>query len=115
MTVEELGYQVRTAGNGYEAIDVLRDWGLPALILLDIAMPGMDGYQLCKLLRQNADTSRLPIVMLSGKDGFFNKVRGRIAGSTEYITKPFEPEDLARVLNKFCPLPAPVAGAAADS
>jgi twitching motility two-component system response regulator PilG len=113
MTVERQGYQARTAGDSYEAIDVLRDFGLPDLILLDIAMPGMDGYELCKLLRQNADTSRIPIIMLSGKDGFFNKMRGRLAGSTEYITKPFEPESLVRVLTKYCPLRAPVAVAAA--
>jgi len=112
MIVERQGYQARTAADGYQAIDALRVWGIPDLILLDIAMPGMDGYQLCKLMRQNADTSRIPIVMLSGKDGFFNKVRGRIAGSTEYITKPFENESLVRVLDKYCPLavPAAVAG-----
>src|SRR5205085_9209348 len=89
LTVERRGYATRTAGTGFEAIDVIRDHGVPDLILLDITMPGMDGYQLCKLLRQNADTTNIPIIMLSGRDGFFSKVRGRMAGSTEYVTKPF--------------------------
>lgn len=102
MTVERRGFTTRTAADGYEAIDVIRDRGVPDLILLDIAMPGMDGYQLCKLLRQHADTTNIPIVMLSGKDGFFNKMRGRMAGATEYITKPFEPEGLLRVVEHYC-------------
>jgi twitching motility two-component system response regulator PilG len=113
LTVERRGFQARTAADGYEAIDVIRDHGVPDLILLDISMPGMDGYQLCKLLRQNADTAALPIVMLSGKDGFFNKVRGRMAGSTAYITKPFEPEGLLRVVEEYC-TPEAVPAACAD-
>jgi len=102
MTVERRGYATRSAADGYEAVDAIRDWGVPDLILLDITMPGMDGYQLCKLLRQNADTTNIPIIMLSGKDGFFSKVRGRMAGSTEYITKPFEPESLLRTIERYC-------------
>jgi twitching motility two-component system response regulator PilG len=113
ITLERRGFQTRAAADGYEAIDVLRDRGVPDLILLDVAMPGMDGYQLCKLLRQNADTAAVPIVMLSGKDGFFSKVRGRIAGSTEYLTKPFQPERLLRVVERHCspagPAPEPAA------
>jgi twitching motility two-component system response regulator PilG len=113
LTVERRGFQARAAADAYEAIDVIRNRGIPDLILLDISMPGMDGYQLCKLLRQNADTARLPIVMLSGKDGFFSKVRGRLAGSTAYVTKPFEPEGLLRVVEQYClPEAAPVPEAA---
>jgi twitching motility two-component system response regulator PilG len=108
MALERRGFATRTAGDGYEAIDMIRDWGVPDLILLDIAMPGMDGYQLCKLLRQNADTTNVPIILLSGKDGFFSKVRGQMAGSTEYITKPFDPESLLRVVERYC-LPEPSA------
>ncbi len=113
MTVERHGFATRTAADGYEAIDVIRDWGVPDLILLDIAMPGLDGYQLCKLLRQNADTTNIPIIMLSGKDGFFSKVRGRMAGSTEYITKPFEPDGLLRVVERYC-APEPLAHSACN-
>jgi twitching motility two-component system response regulator PilG len=111
LTLERGGCQVHAAAGGYEAIDVLRERGVPDLIFLDVSMPGMDGYQLCRLLRQNPDTSRLPIIMLSGKDGFFSKVRGRMCGSTEYLTKPFEPENLLRVVEKYCPAGEP-AGAA---
>jgi twitching motility two-component system response regulator PilG len=109
MTMEKNGYQVVVAADGYEAVDRIRDRGVPALILLDITMPGMDGYQLCKLLRQNRDTAKVPIVMLSGKDGFFSKIRGRMAGSTEYITKPFQPETLVKVVAKYCGRKQPAA------
>jgi twitching motility two-component system response regulator PilG len=101
--LERGGCRVHTAAGGYEAIDSLRDKGVPDLIFLDVAMPGLDGYQLCKLLRHNADTAQVPIVMLSGKDGFFSKVRGRLSGSTEYLTKPFEAEGLLRIVDKYCP------------
>jgi twitching motility two-component system response regulator PilG len=107
MTLERRGYLTRTAGTGYEAIDVLRDWGVPDLILLDIALPGMDGYELCRLLRQNIDTTNVPIVLLAGKDGFFTKVRGRLAGCSESISKPFELEGLLRVVERHCPLHQP--------
>ena len=102
LTVERRGFQARVAADAYEAIDLLRDQGVPDLILLDITMPGMDGYQLCKLLRQNDETAALPIIMLTGKDGFFSKVRGRMCGSTEYLTKPFDPEGLLRIVEKYC-------------
>jgi CheY-like chemotaxis protein len=106
MTLERRGYRVWTAADGALVAEVLRQQGVPDLVLLDIAMPGMDGYQLCRLLRQDKETSRLPIVMLSGKDGVFNHMRGRMAGSTAYLTKPFEPEHLLSVLGRYCPVVA---------
>jgi twitching motility two-component system response regulator PilG len=109
LTVERHGYRAWVAADGYEAVDLLRERGVPDVILLDISMPGMDGYQLLKLLRQNAETAALPIIMLSGKDGFFSKVRGRICGSTEYLTKPFDPEKLLSVLDKYTAPNDPVA------
>jgi twitching motility two-component system response regulator PilG len=101
MTMEKSGYAVTSAADGYEAADRLLK-GLPDLILLDIAMPGIDGYQVCKLIKGNRETANIPIVMLSGKDGFFDKIRGRMAGSTAYITKPFKPEMLVQVVHKYC-------------
>jgi twitching motility two-component system response regulator PilG len=101
ITMEKNGYSVTTAADGYEAADRLLK-GLPDLILLDIAMPGMDGYQVCKLIKENAETAKIPVIMLSGKDGFFDKIRGRMAGSTAYITKPFKPEALVQSVKKFC-------------
>lgn len=108
MTLERVGHRVVAAGDGREAIDRLREHGIPDLILLDITMPGMDGYELCGLLRQNRDTARVPIVMLSGKDGFFSKLRGQMAGSTDYITKPFQPEKLVGAVARYCRAAAPV-------
>jgi twitching motility two-component system response regulator PilG len=108
MTLERRGYRVLTAADGALVADVLREQGVPDLILLDITMPLMDGYRLCKLLRHDRETCHIPIVMLSGKDGIFNKVRGRLAGSTAYITKPFEPEHLLSVLGRYCPLESSV-------
>ena len=95
------GYDVVDAPDGETAVELYAA-SQPDAVLLDITMPGMDGYQLCKLLRQNADTANIPIIMLSGKDGFFSKVRGRMAGSTEYLTKPFEPETLLRTIERYC-------------
>jgi twitching motility two-component system response regulator PilG len=106
MTMENSGHRVTAAADGYEAVDRIREKGVPDLILLDITMPGMDGYQLCKLLRQNKDTAQVPVVLLSGKDGFINKVRGKMAGSTDFITKPFKPEALVQVVDKYCARPA---------
>jgi twitching motility two-component system response regulator PilG len=101
MTMEKHGYRVVTAADGYEATDqVCKE--LPDLILMDITMPGMDGYQLCRLIKNNPETAKVPVVMLSGKDGFFDKIRGRLAGSTQYLTKPFKPEVLLQAVKKHC-------------
>ena len=74
---------------------------VPDLVLLDISMPRMDGYEVCKSIRANVATRDVPIVMISGNDGFFDKVRGRVAGATDYITKPFGPEALMGVLETY--------------
>lgn len=101
LTLEKEGYRVSTAAEAVEAQQRIRD-EVPDLILLDITMPGMDGYQLCKLLKADRHTAHVPVVMLSGKDGFFDKIRGRMAGSTEYVTKPFKPEVLLDVAQRHC-------------
>jgi twitching motility two-component system response regulator PilG len=102
MTLENGGHKVLAAADSQEAINTICSKGVPDLILLDITMPGMDGYQLCKLLRQDKATHRVPIVMLSGKDGFFSKIRGRMVGSTDYVTKPFRPKTLLHLVDKYC-------------
>ncbi|MBL8797650.1 MAG: response regulator [Planctomycetia bacterium] len=101
MTMEKQGFRVVDAADGQAAVERIRTGGVPDLILLDITMPGMDGYQVCRLIRQCPETQRVPVVMLSGKDGFFDKIRGRMAGSTEYITKPFKPEVVLQVVQKY--------------
>ena len=98
MTLEKAGYRTIQATDGTEALIVVGEQGVPNLFLIDIMMPGMDGYQLCKTLRQSPDTARVPVVMLSGKDGFFNKVRGRMAGASQYLTKPFQPSQLIEAI-----------------
>ena len=99
-TLKRQNYQVVAAKDGLEALAKLNEIR-PNLILLDIIMPHLDGYQLCKIIRGNKETKHIPVVMLSGKDGFFDKVKGRIAGATDYITKPFEPDALLRCVAKY--------------
>lgn len=98
--LEKCGHTVIMAIDGMDAMEKLNQV-MPDLILLDITMPRMDGYQVCKLIRGNEATKEIPIVMISGKDGFFDKVRGRMAGTTSYITKPFGPETLMKMLETY--------------
>jgi twitching motility two-component system response regulator PilG len=100
ITLERMGYRVMTAREGQQGIELV-DRQKPDLILLDITMPGMDGYQVCKAIKQNPATRKIPVVMLSGKDGFFDKVKGRLAGATDYITKPFREATLAEAVKKY--------------
>ena len=100
ITLERLGYRVLTASDGMQALARLNE-EVPDLVLLDITMPRMDGYQVCKVIKQNPFTRRIPVVMLSGKDGFFDKVKGRLAGATDYITKPFREATLAHAVEKY--------------
>ncbi len=73
---------------------------MPAVILLDIQLPRMDGYHICQIIRKNLQFRQIPIIMLSGKDGLFDKMRGRLAGSTEYLTKPFDSVELVQTVKK---------------
>lgn len=98
--LEKCGHDVVCSSDGVEAMEMLQGMK-PDLILLDITMPRMDGYQVCKMIRGNDVTKDVPVVMISGKDGFFDKVRGRMAGSSGYITKPFGPETLMKVVDGF--------------
>ena len=98
--LEKSGHNVFCSADGVEAMERLQDL-VPDLILLDIAMPRMDGYQVCKMIRANDATKDVPVVMISGKDGFFDKVRGRMAGTSGYITKPFGPETLMKIVEMY--------------
>jgi len=100
MTMEGQGYRVVVASDGIEALAILKDEH-PDLILCDVAMPKLDGYQLCKIIKNSNDSKHIPVVMLSGKDGLFDKVRGRMAGCSNYITKPFEPDLLISEVRKY--------------
>jgi twitching motility two-component system response regulator PilG len=98
--LEKSGHSVYCAEDGVQAMGQLSSM-VPDLILLDINMPRMDGYQVCKLIRTNDETKDVPVVMISGKDGFFDKVRGRMAGTSGYITKPFGPETLMKAIETY--------------
>ena len=104
--LEKCGHEVICANDGVEAMERLENF-VPDLILLDITMPRMDGYQVCKQIRSNSATKDVTVVMISGKDGFFDKVRGRMAGTTGYITKPFGPETLMKAVEMYLSGEAP--------
>lgn len=103
ISLERLGYRVSTAADGMQALAKLNE-ETPDLILLDITMPRMDGYQVCKVIKKNPYTKDIPVVMLSGKDGFFDKVKGKMAGATDYITKPFREITLTRAIERYLPV-----------
>ncbi|HYE75584.1 MAG TPA: response regulator [Blastocatellia bacterium] len=100
-TLEYAGYRVVVASHGLEALTRLTEI-IPDLILLDIALPHLDGYQLCKLIKANTITKAVPVIMLSGKDGVFEKMRGKLVGATDYVTKPFETDLLIEKVEYYC-------------
>jgi twitching motility two-component system response regulator PilG len=87
------GYDVITATDGFDALAKIAD-SRPEIIFVDIMMPRLDGYQTCALIKNNSEFKTTPVVMLSSKDGLFDKAKGRIVGSDRYITKPFSKEEL---------------------
>ncbi|HSL21003.1 MAG TPA: response regulator [Vicinamibacterales bacterium] len=101
MTLERAGYSVVAEPDGERAIERLSQL-VPDLILLDITMPKLDGYEVCKRIKKDPRISHVPVVMLSGKDGFFDKVKGRMVGATEYLTKPFQAPAVLAVIASHC-------------
>ena len=87
------GCLVITAIDGFDALSKIAD-SRPAIIFVDVMMPRLDGYQTCALIKNNSEFKTTPVVMLSSKDGIFDKAKGRIVGSDQYITKPFSKEEL---------------------
>ncbi len=97
------GYEVLLAEDGFDALAKINDHS-PALIFCDILMPRLDGYQTCAIIKRNPRFAHVPVIMLSSKDGLFDKARGRMVGSQEYLTKPFTKEQLLRVVQQFRPV-----------
>ena len=93
MLLSRDGYTVITASDGYEALGKIVDHQ-PDLIFIDIMMPRLDGYQVCSLIKGNPKFSGTPVIMLSSKDGVFDRARGRIVGSDQYLTKPFTKDEI---------------------
>jgi len=93
MLLKREGCEVVTATDGFEALAKIADQQ-PQIIFVDIMMPRLDGYQTCALIKNNQVFKSTPVIMLSSKDGLFDKARGRIVGSEQYLTKPFTREEL---------------------
>lgn len=100
--LKKVGCEVITANDGFEALAVIADQQ-PDLIFVDVMMPRLDGYQTCALIKNNPTYQSIPIIMLSSKDGLFDRARGRIVGSEEYLTKPFTKDELLAVIRKYAP------------
>ena len=91
------GHDVMLAEDGFDALSKVNDYE-PDLIFCDILMPRLDGYQTCAIIKRNPRFSDVPIVMLSSKDGVFDKARGRMVGSEDYLTKPFTKDQLLKIV-----------------
>ena len=96
----QAGCQVILAQDGFEALSKINDHQ-PAIIFCDILMPRLDGYQTCALIKRSPRFSGTPVVMLSSKDGLFDRARGRMVGSSEYLTKPFTKDSLLNAVRQL--------------
>jgi len=101
------GYEVVLAEDGFDALSKVNDHE-PNIIFCDILMPRLDGYQTCAIIKRNPRFARTPVIMLSSKDGLFDKAKGRIVGSDQYLTKPFSKEELLGAIKAHVPDFAPV-------
>ena len=93
----QAGAQVVLAEDGFDALAKINDH-LPDVVFCDILMPRLDGYQTCALIKKNAKFAATPVIMLSSKDGLFDRARGRMVGSDEYLTKPFTKDSLLKTV-----------------
>lgn len=98
-------YRVLVADNAVDALSIIYHDDV-SLLLLDVTMPGIDGLELCRTVRNIPQFQELPIIMLTARDGMFDKVQGRLAGATEYLTKPFKSDRLCQVVKIFINAPA---------
>jgi twitching motility two-component system response regulator PilG len=94
------GHEVVLAEDGFDALAKVNDH-MPELIFCDILMPRLDGYQTCAIIKRNPKFTHVPVIMLSSKDGLFDKARGRMVGSEDYLTKPFTKEQLLRAVDDY--------------
>lgn len=98
--LKKAGCEVITATDGFEALSVIADTH-PDIIFVDIMMPRLDGYQTCALIKNNKDFKKTPVIMLSSKDSLFDRARGRVVGSDQYLTKPFTKDELLGAIREF--------------
>ncbi|MGD9211055.1 MAG: response regulator, partial [Desulfobacteraceae bacterium] len=100
LTLLQKGYKIFEAQDGLEALSKI-DSERPDLILLDVVLPKMDGYKILSIVKDNKELKQIPVIMLTSKDGLINKVKGKLAGSAAYLTKPFDPKELIETVRKF--------------
>jgi twitching motility two-component system response regulator PilG len=96
----QAGYQVVLADDGFDALAKMNDHK-PSLIFCDILMPRLDGYQTCALIKKSAKFHSTPVIMLSSKDGLFDRARGAMVGSDAYLTKPFTKDSLLKTVREY--------------
>jgi len=96
------GFSVVTAEDGFEALAKIAALK-PDIIFVDIMMPRLDGYQTCALIKNNPEFKNTPVIMLSSKDGLFDKAKGRIVGSDQYVTKPFSKVEILEAVQSYIP------------
>ena len=94
------GHEVVLAEDGFDALAKVNDHD-PELVFCDILMPRLDGYQTCAIIKRNPRFAHVPVIMLSSKDGLFDRARGRMVGSQDYLTKPFTKDQLLRAVQQF--------------
>ena len=105
MFLRQGGHEVLLAEDGFDALGKVSDHD-PELIFCDILMPRLDGYQTCAIIKRNPRYAHVPVIMLSSKDGLFDRARGRMVGSQDYLTKPFTKEQLLRAVETFRRVPS---------
>lgn len=98
--LKKSGCEVFTATDGFEALSKILEHR-PSIIFVDIMMPRLDGYQTCALIKNNKMFKDIPVIMLSSKDGLFDRARGRIVGSEQYLTKPFTKDELLGAITQY--------------
>ena len=98
--LRQVGHEVLLAEDGFDALGKVSDHE-PELIFCDILMPRLDGYQTCAIIKRNPRYAHVPVIMLSSKDGLFDRARGRMVGSQDYLTKPFTKEQLLRAVETY--------------
>jgi twitching motility two-component system response regulator PilG len=106
MFLRQAGFEVILAEDGFDALAKISDHH-PRVIFVDIMMPRLDGYQTCALIKQNPQLRSTPVIMLSSKDGVFDRARGRLAGSDRDLTKPFTKEGLVQAVQETVNAPTP--------
>lgn len=102
MFLVKAGCQVILAEDGFDALAKIVDYQ-PDVVFCDIMMPRLDGYQTCALIKKNPRFKTTPVIMLSSKDGLFDRARGRMVGSNEYLTKPFTKDSFLEAVQSYAP------------